>query len=554
MDFQEMASQPRCTLRTSRGRRRARSRNQRRVRSGSSTSATSSPAGALSPRGRFPETPPCPRAGSSLTHPREFCCPARRSSSGRRCASRAGHGWTRVVSGILGGEEEDAEKSSALTTPRRRTVLPAAARAGCASTTAAATTAHHRVLLREHRRGSRAHAAARAVNRGCSSPSRAAASYVSEEERRNNGGSSHGGQLTGLSSHGGCRGGDPRRTWRRSPPRSDPPPPSAWNRDAEPVVGLDGILVLHLKTAGTFSHRHRLVRAVDVWKAPPRASQGAVSPPTSPSRSARWSTSSRPRRLRPRLLRPPARATLENLARVRLALDSSHVSGAAADLSGSNPTCGFALLAFFAATPTPLLATPRRCVHRVDDLMARWSAAAADAASAARNAGRAWTPRRRRSRVCCRRVRRRRSCSIDRGPGGVGDVAHAVAPLCLLFDAVPEVLEVLEVPEFLRCRVGRRAVARAVRGGRTPARRRRGRWEAHGKDGVLGAFAIASQIFWTGSIPPPPYDVQREGESSRRGTEAAGSGADGFTPAPGPAASGSSRGGGERLARARVTS
>ena len=94
----------------------------------------------------------------------------------------------------------------------------------------------------------------------------------------------------------------------------------------------------------------------------------------------------------PSALRPPARATLDEMSAVREVLERSHVSGATADVSGLEPrVVGAALLALFASAPTPLLATPRGCARSIDASMKAWSSAAVAAASAAKQSGTSWT-------------------------------------------------------------------------------------------------------------------------------------------------------------------
>ena len=99
MDAAEMASQPRCTLENAQA-----DFGELRFAEPKSTTFRLVNTGDVAATWRFVSAvpgatdgaPPCPRAGSSWTRAREFCCPARRWKSQATRASRAGAGWTRV--------------------------------------------------------------------------------------------------------------------------------------------------------------------------------------------------------------------------------------------------------------------------------------------------------------------------------------------------------------------------------------------------------------------------------------------------------------------------
>ena len=225
-------------------------------------------------------------------------------------------------------------------------------------------------------------AAARAVNRGLlKAVESGGVAFVSEEERRRAGSASslnasRRGSALDLTSLGNLSASGNS---------------SGWNLDDEPGVPIDGILVLHLENgrdffltvAGTYRH--------SVFGKTLESLRSAAFPPGVPEPIRALADSLFDSRS-PSALRPPARATLDEMSAVREVLERSHVSGATADVSGIEPrVVGAALLALFASAPTPLLATPRGCARSIDASMKAWSSAAVAAASAAKRSGTSWT-------------------------------------------------------------------------------------------------------------------------------------------------------------------
>jgi hypothetical protein len=229
-------------------------------------------------------------------------------------------------------------------------------------------------------------AAARAVNRGLlKAVESGGVAFVSEEERSRSGSRSAGSGSVSASRRGSALdltslgvGGASGNS-------------SGWNLDDEPGVPIDGILVLHLENgrdffltvAGTYRH--------SVFGKTLESLRSAAFPPDVPEPIRALADSLFDSRSSS-ALRPPARATLDEMSAVREVLERSHVSGATADVSGLEPrVVGAALLALFASAPTPLLATPRGCARSIDASMKAWSSAAVAAASAAKRSGTSWT-------------------------------------------------------------------------------------------------------------------------------------------------------------------
>jgi hypothetical protein len=109
---------------------------------------------------------------------------------------------------------------------------------------------------------------------------------------------------------------------------------SGWNLDDEPGVPIDGILVLHLENgrdffltvAGTYRH--------SVFGKTLESLRSAAFPPDVPEPIRALADSLFDSRSSS-ALRPPARATLDEMSAVREVLERSHVSGATADVSGT---------------------------------------------------------------------------------------------------------------------------------------------------------------------------------------------------------------------------
>ena len=554
MDFQEMASQPRCTLENpvvdvgELWYAEPKTCSFRLVNVGDvAASWRFVPAGGGSP-GDAAVSP----GWIELDPPAGVLLPGAEVTIGATmCVAGGGTAGPAFVSGVLGGGEDEGERLSASNAASTTGPGGGGARVTPPSTTVAPTTAPTTASSSASTVAEAARiAAARAVNRGLLKPVESGGvAFVSEGERRNGGGgSSHGGSPRGGSS---VSGNDSATDLVAL---SSPLGSSAWDLDAEPKVGLDGILVLHLENGRDFFLTVNALYAPSTFGKPLRALRKASFPPDVPEpiramvdRLFDHGAS------HPGLLRPPARATLENLALVRRALDASHVSGAAADLSGIQPdVVGFALLAFFAATPTPLLATPARCATRVDEAMARWSAAAVDAARRSSLAGGAWTlsspdvagllP----SRGAVEELVR--SCA---DPAASATFAHVVALLSSLFGRGSGPGSSGSFGSFGSS--GSFGSDGGGGGGSVTARSLAQFAEVWfprddgadagtrmGRVAFLGAACGCEPNFLDGFNPARPvYDVQHgRGIVAEGNGSGAGSGTDGFTPAPGPAASG----------------